>query len=258
MHCPFCQSPDSRVVDTRIADDGASIRRRRECTACKHRFTTLETSSFQVVKRSGVVEPFSRNKVVQGVMKACQGRPVDEHDLARLAQQVEEKLRTSGVINVSSDEVGKAILPFLAELDEIAYLRFASVYLSFNDLDDFEAAITELRKTSRAPRSSVSKEIQDDNNQTNAHKPVDSVNQAGSGALADAQASSSTAPATRSARKTTKAGTKGTAKGRSKSATPKTAEGKSDAQASAAKTPRKRRAPRKKTDQDSMPSLLDS
>lgn len=258
MHCPFCQSPDSRVVDTRIADDGASIRRRRECTACKHRFTTLETSSFQVVKRSGVVEPFSRNKVVQGVMKACQGRPVDEHDLARLAQQVEEKLRTSGVINVSSDEVGKAILPFLAELDEIAYLRFASVYLSFNDLDDFEAAITELRKTSKAPRSSVSKEIQDDNNQTNAHKQVDSVDQVGSGALADAQASSSTAPATRSARKTTKAGTKGTAKGRSKSATPKTAEGKSDAQASAAKTPRKRRAPGKKTDQDSMPSLLDS
>ncbi|QPK81855.1 transcriptional repressor NrdR [Schaalia sp. ZJ405] len=145
MHCPFCQNPDSRVVDTRIADDGASIRRRRECTTCKKRFTTLETSSFQVVKRSGVVEPFSRMKVVSGVKQACQGRPVNEDDLAILAQKVEEQLRSTGVSNVSSDEVGKAILPFLRELDEIAYLRFASVYRSFNSLEDFEEAIATLR-----------------------------------------------------------------------------------------------------------------
>lgn len=145
MHCPFCHNEDSRVVDTRIADDGASIRRRRECTRCKRRFTTLETSSFQVVKRSGVVEPFSREKVVSGVRKACQGRPVSEHDLALLAQQVEEVLRSSGVSSVSTAEVGKAILPFLSELDEIAYLRFASVYRSFKSLDDFEEAIGELR-----------------------------------------------------------------------------------------------------------------
>ena len=103
MHCPFCHNPDSRVVDTRIADDGASIRRRRECTACKKRFTTLETSSFQVVKRSGVVEPFSRNKVVAGVLRACQGRPVTDDQLAVLAQQVEEQLRSTGVSNVSSE-----------------------------------------------------------------------------------------------------------------------------------------------------------
>ena len=145
MHCPFCHNEDSRVVDTRIADDGASIRRRRECTACKRRFTTLETSSFQVVKRSGVVEPFSREKVVSGVRKACQGRPVSDHDLALLAQQVEEALRSTGVSSVSTAEVGKAILPFLSELDEIAYLRFASVYRGFNSLDDFEEAIGELR-----------------------------------------------------------------------------------------------------------------
>lgn len=145
MHCPFCHNPDSRVVDTRIADDGASIRRRRECTACKKRFTTLETSSFQVVKRSGVVEPFSRNKVVAGVLRACQGRPVTDDQLAVLAQQVEEQLRSTGVSNVSSEEVGKAILPFLRELDEIAYLRFASVYRAFNSLEDFEAAIATLR-----------------------------------------------------------------------------------------------------------------
>ena len=146
MHCPFCHNPDSRVVDTRIADDGASIRRRRECTHCKKRFTTLETSSFQVVKRSGVVESFSRNKVVSGVKKACQGRPVSDDQLAILAQQVEEQLRSTGVSNVSTDEVGKAILPFLRDLDVIAYLRFASVYRQFDTLDDFEQAIQALRE----------------------------------------------------------------------------------------------------------------
>ena len=150
MHCPFCHNPDSRVVDTRIADDGASIRRRRECTHCKKRFTTLETSSFQVVKRSGVVESFSRNKVVSGVKKACQGRPVSDDQLAILAQQVEEQLRSTGVSNVSTNEVGKAILPFLRDLDVIAYLRFASVYRQFDTLEDFEHAIQALRERSQA------------------------------------------------------------------------------------------------------------
>ena len=153
MHCPFCHNPDSRVVDTRIADDGASIRRRRECTHCKKRFTTLETSSFQVVKRSGVVESFSRNKVVSGVKKACQGRPVSDDQLAILAQQVEEQLRSTGVSNVSTDEVGKAILPFLRDLDVVAYLRFASVYRQFDTLDDFEQAIHALRERSRSAAS---------------------------------------------------------------------------------------------------------
>lgn len=153
MHCPFCHNPDSRVVDTRIADDGASIRRRRECTACKRRFTTLETSSFQVVKRSGAVEPFSRNKVIAGVRKACQGRPVSDHDLAVLAQQVEETLRQSGVSSVSSGEVGQAILPYLSRLDVIAYLRFASVYRAFTTLDDFEDAITALRERGPEPET---------------------------------------------------------------------------------------------------------
>jgi transcriptional repressor NrdR len=151
VHCPYCHNADSRVVDTRIADDGASIRRRRECTACKRRFTTLETSLFQVVKRSGVIEPFSRDKVVNGVRRACQGRPVSEQDLALLAQQVEETLRASGVSIVSSEEVGKAILPYLSDLDQIAYLRFASVYRGFKTLDDFEAAIAELRGRQDVP-----------------------------------------------------------------------------------------------------------
>nr|WP_236842300.1 transcriptional regulator NrdR [Boudabousia tangfeifanii] len=136
---------DSKVVDSRTADDGTSIRRRRECPVCKRRFTTLETFSLSVVKRSGAVESFSRAKVVSGVRKACQGRPVSEHDLALLASQVEEHLRTSGMAMIPADEVGKAILPFLRRLDVIAYLRFASVYSGFDTLEDFEAAIAEIK-----------------------------------------------------------------------------------------------------------------
>ena len=150
MRCPFCRNEDTRVVDTRVTDDGTAIRRRRECGVCGSRFTTTETSSFSVEKRSGVLEPFSRAKIAGGVRKACQGRPVSEHDLALLAQQVEEKLRATGLPTVSADEVGKAILPFLRQLDVIAYMRFASVYSSFESLEDFEDAIRELRSESSA------------------------------------------------------------------------------------------------------------
>ena len=90
MHCPFCRHPDSRVVDSRTSDDGSSIRRRRQCPQCNRRFTTVETASLSVVKRSGVTEPFSRTKIMSGVRKACQGRPVDEDSIAKLAQRVEE------------------------------------------------------------------------------------------------------------------------------------------------------------------------
>lgn len=145
MHCPFCRHPDSRVVDSRTSDDGSSIRRRRQCPSCGRRFTTLETTSLSVVKRSGVVEPFSREKVVSGLRKACQGRPVTDDQLALLAQGVEETLRSSGQAEVDSYEIGLAILGPLRELDEVAYLRFASVYQAFGSLEDFEAAITLLR-----------------------------------------------------------------------------------------------------------------
>ncbi|MFV0254417.1 MAG: transcriptional regulator NrdR [Beutenbergiaceae bacterium] len=145
MHCPFCRHPDSRVIETRAAEDGSTIRRRRQCPECGRRFTTLETTSLVVVKRSGAVVPFSRDKISAGVRKACQGRPVTEDQIALLAQQVEETIRGTGAAEVDAHEVGLAILGPLRELDEIAYLRFASVYQSFNSLDDFEAAITALR-----------------------------------------------------------------------------------------------------------------
>lgn len=145
MRCPFCQHGDSRVVDSRSGDEGSSIRRRRLCPACQQRFTTTEYATLTIAKRSGVVEPFSREKVISGVRKACQGRPVDDDQLALLAQQVEESIRSAGKAQVPSKEVGLAILVPLRDLDEVAYLRFASVYNDFESLADFEKEIAALR-----------------------------------------------------------------------------------------------------------------
>lgn len=145
MHCPYCRNVDSRVLDSRTTDDGSTVRRRRMCPACGRRFSTLESATLQVVKRSGVAEPFSREKVLVGVRKACQGRPVTEDDLAVLASQVEDEVRGLGMAEVPSHEVGLAILGPLRSLDEVAYLRFASVYRNFESLDDFEAEVALLR-----------------------------------------------------------------------------------------------------------------
>lgn len=145
MNCPFCRHGDSRVIDSRAADDGGAIRRRRQCPACGRRFTTVETTSLTVIKRSGVTEPFSRAKVISGVRKACQGRPVTDDQLQQLAQQVEDGIRGSGMAEVDAHEVGIAVLGPLRHLDEVAYLRFASVYQAFESLEDFEAAISLLR-----------------------------------------------------------------------------------------------------------------
>jgi transcriptional repressor NrdR len=115
------------------------------CPACEHRFTTLEQMQLVVVKRSGAVEPFSREKVVTGVAKACKGRPVTEGDLAKLGQQVEESLRASGQAEIPAYDVGVAVLGPLSKLDPVAYLRFASVYKQYNCVEDFEAEIDQLR-----------------------------------------------------------------------------------------------------------------
>ena len=145
MHCPFCRHSDSRVMDSRTSDDGSSIRRRRQCPECGARFSTLETSSLLVAKRGGTTEPFSRDKIVNGVRKACQGRPVTEADLAMLAQTVEETIRATGTAQVEAQEVGLAILEPLRKLDEVAFMRFASVYQGWESLEDFEAAIAVLK-----------------------------------------------------------------------------------------------------------------
>jgi transcriptional repressor NrdR len=145
VYCPYCRHQDSRVIDSRTGDDGAAIRRRRACPACGRRFTTQETVILTVAKRSGVTEPFNRDKIVRGVRRACQGRPVTEDQLALLAQRVEDVIRSRGSGEIPSHEVGLAILGPLRDLDEVAYLRFASVYRGFESLTDFEDEIAALR-----------------------------------------------------------------------------------------------------------------
>jgi transcriptional repressor NrdR len=150
MHCPYCRHTDTRVLDSRVAEDGTSIRRRRSCPECEKRFTTVEAMQLTVVKRSGATEPFSRDKAIAGVRKACKGRPVTDDQLKLLGSQVEDALRGSGWAEIPANEVGLAILGPLCALDEVAYLRFASVYRAFESADDFEAEIAALR-AERAP-----------------------------------------------------------------------------------------------------------
>ena len=151
MHCPYCRNTDTRVLDSRVADDGSSIRRRRTCNDCAKRFTTVEQMQLTVLKRSGATEPFTRDKAIAGVRKACKGRPVTEDQLACLGQDVEDALRLSGQAEIPAHEVGLAILSPLRELDEVAYLRFASVYRAFQSADDFEDEIAMLRAERLVP-----------------------------------------------------------------------------------------------------------
>ncbi|MGI8311239.1 transcriptional regulator NrdR [Saccharopolyspora sp. ASAGF58] len=153
MRCPFCRGEDSRVVDSREVEEGQAIRRRRSCSTCGRRFTTIEELVLSVVKRSGVTEPFSREKVVRGVRRACQGRPVEEDALQQLAHQVEDTVRSLGVSELPSHEVGLAILGPLRELDEVAYLRFASVYRAYSSVEDFEKEIADLRAARRGAQA---------------------------------------------------------------------------------------------------------
>lgn len=148
MRCPACRAEDTKVVDSRTANDGAAIRRRRLCLSCGHRFTTYERSEevpLVVVKRSGQREPFDRAKVVSGLRAAAKGRPVTTEQLENVAVDVEDTMRLDGP-EVSSAQVGVAVLDALRNLDEVAYLRFASVYKGFGAASDFERELTLLAK----------------------------------------------------------------------------------------------------------------
>lgn len=143
MRCPHCSNPEDKVVDSRTADDGAAIRRRRECLACGRRFTTyerLEEQPLVVVKRSGERQPFDRAKLVRGVTSAAKNRPIDPERWAALALEVEEALRLEGS-EVTSERVGRSVLDALRPVDDVAYLRFASVYKGFSDAGDFEREV---------------------------------------------------------------------------------------------------------------------
>jgi transcriptional repressor NrdR len=159
MHCPYCRNTDTRVLDSRVAEDGSAIRRRRTCPACEKRFSTVEQMQLVVLKRSGATEPFNRDKAIAGVRKACKGRPVSEDDLAQLGQKVEAALRAEGWAEVPANEVGLAILGPLRELDEVVYLRFASVYKSFESADAFEEEIAMLRAERSVREASSSSDV---------------------------------------------------------------------------------------------------
>lgn len=154
MRCPVCSSLDDKVVDSRTADDGAAIRRRRECLACNRRFTTferVEEAPLMVTKRSGDRMPFDRAKIVAGVASAAKNRPVTEAEMDQLAADVEEEMRLLGP-DVGSEDVGLAVLTRLQALDHVAYLRFASVYKGFEDLADFQREAATLAKATAPKR----------------------------------------------------------------------------------------------------------
>jgi transcriptional repressor NrdR len=153
VRCPFCRENDDKVVDSRVGEDGAAIRRRRECLACGKRFTTYERideHGLVVVKRDGTREPFERDKLRSGLERAASGR-LDNHALDALASGVEEQLRAEGG-EIGSDRIGVTVLEQLRVLDHVAYLRFASVYKGFEDLADFEREVVELQKTTEPKR----------------------------------------------------------------------------------------------------------
>lgn len=155
VRCPACAHLDDKVVDSRVAEEGAAIRRRRECLTCGHRFTTferLEEIPLVVVKRSGDRVPFERAKIVGGLRAAAKNRPLREGQLTALAVEVEEALQLAGGGDVSSEAVGRAVLEHLRGLDAVAYVRFASVYKGFDDLSDFEREVTMLAKDTEPKR----------------------------------------------------------------------------------------------------------
>ena len=140
MRCPWCGRPEDKVVDSRTAEAGTAIRRRRQCLSCERRFTTFEraeAAALTVVKRDGAKEPFDREKVIGGVVKAIKNRPVTREQVGHLVDRAEEKLRRRGPV-VTTQEVGIEVLALLRRLDDVAYMRFASVYKDFQELTDFE------------------------------------------------------------------------------------------------------------------------
>ncbi|NPB08956.1 MAG: transcriptional repressor NrdR [Thermodesulfobacteria bacterium] len=147
MKCPACQHPETKVVDSRVSKDGAAIRRRRECLACGFRFTTYERVEMQlpmVVKRDGRREPFSREKVIEGIRKACQKRPISMDQIEAFVSELERELMESGEREIPSTEIGERVMAKLQEWDQVAYVRFASVYRQFKDVKEFIAQVQEL------------------------------------------------------------------------------------------------------------------
>ena len=147
MHCPFCSKDETKVIDSRLVTEGHQVRRRRECCVCKERFTTFEIAELvmpRVTKRDGRREPFNEDKLSAGLQRALEKRPVSVEQTERLLASVKSRLRATGEREVSSELVGNLIMEALLEIDEVAYVRFASVYQSFEDIREFSDAIARL------------------------------------------------------------------------------------------------------------------
>lgn len=147
MRCPTCQNKNSKVLDSRPIEDGRSIRRRRECDACGYRFTTFERTEkvpLMVVKKDGARQEFSREKLTRGIMKACEKRPVSVETIENMVHQIEKELRNKNTAEVNSKEIGEKVMEQLAQVDEVAYVRFASVYRQFKDITVFMNELKEL------------------------------------------------------------------------------------------------------------------
>lgn len=152
MKCPACQFNGSRVVDSRPADTSRSIRRRRECEACSFRFTTfekIENTPLIVVKKDGSRDEFAGEKILRGLIRACEKRPVSLEDLEDIVHQIEKELRSSGVVEINSDDVGEMVMERLADVDEVAYVRFASVYRQYKDITVFIEELKNLQTKSK-------------------------------------------------------------------------------------------------------------
>lgn len=150
MHCPFCRADDTKVIDSRLVAEGEQVRRRRECTQCGERFTTFETAELwmpRLVKRDGSREPFDEEKLRSGMQRALEKRPVSVEQIETAISQIKHKLRTLGEREMESLQIGEMVMDQLKELDEVAYIRFASVYRHFQDLDQFREEIDRLAKS---------------------------------------------------------------------------------------------------------------
>lgn len=152
MHCPFCGADDTKVIDSRLVADGAQVRRRRECNACGERFTTFETAELvmpRVVKSDGKREPFDDAKLRAGLMRALEKRPVSMEDLEAAVTRITHRLRATGEREIPSREIGELVMEELRQLDTVAYVRFASVYRSFQDISEFREEVERLEKAGK-------------------------------------------------------------------------------------------------------------
>mgnify|MGYP001604545196 CR=1 FL=1 len=156
MRCPFCDHLDNKVVDSRLSREGEAIRRRRECLGCQRRFTTYERIEDilpSVIKKDGRREPFDRQKILQGLKKACEKRPISVEVLEGVADRIEKKFQELGKSEIPSQVIGEEVMKELHELDQVAYVRFASVYREFKDLGEFMNELKELIKEDRRDRA---------------------------------------------------------------------------------------------------------